>query len=69
MEIKGIGAVDILARKPGQTIAVEVETGKSNIKENLDKINHAGFDRFILFAISLMGITPCKKTIDSNSSN
>ena len=28
--VKGNGAVDILATKPGHTVVVEVETGKSN---------------------------------------
>jgi len=65
MRIKGNGAVDILAKKPGQTVAVEVETGKSNTKENLNKIRHADFDRIVLFATSPMAVAACGKVIDS----
>lgn len=63
--VKGNGAVDILATKPGQTVAVEVETGKSNTKDNLNKIKHAGFDRVVLFATSPTAVAACGKAIDS----
>ncbi|UCC99010.1 MAG: hypothetical protein JSW66_03815 [Phycisphaerales bacterium] len=65
IEIKSNGAADIVVRKPGQTIAVEVETGKWNIKEGLNKVKHTGFDRVVLFAISPMAVTPYEKIIDS----
>ena len=61
--VKGNGAIDILARKPGQTVAVEVETGKSNTGENLDKIRHAGFDRVILLATSPAAAVACQKAM------
>lgn len=64
--VKGNGAIDILARKPGQKIAVEIETGKSNIKENLNKIKDAGFDRIILMATSPVAVSECQKAVDSN---
>jgi hypothetical protein len=48
--IKGNGAVDILATRPGETAAVEIETGKSDTSENLGKIAHAEFDRIVLVA-------------------
>ena len=63
--VKGNGAVDLLAEKPGQKVAIEVETGKSNIKANLAKIRNAGFDRMVLVATSPAAIIACQKAIDS----
>jgi Holliday junction resolvase-like predicted endonuclease len=61
--VKGNGAIDILAKKPGQAIAIEVETGKSNTRENLDKIKHAGFDRVILLATSPAAAAASQKAL------
>ena len=63
--VKGNGAVDILAQKPGQNVSIEVETGKSNTKENLNKIKNAGFDRIVLFATSPVAVIACEKAINS----
>ena len=41
--MKGNGTIDVLAKIPGDTIAVEVETGKSKVKTNLNKTGKAGF--------------------------
>ena len=38
------GTVDLLAQRPNQRVAVEIETGKSDVKENLAKTLKAGFD-------------------------
>jgi predicted RecB family endonuclease len=35
------GAIDILVEEPGEKVAVEIETGKSDIKKNLNKIRVA----------------------------
>ena len=59
--VKGNGAVDILATRPGEAVAVEIETGKSDTKENLTKIAHAGFDRIVLLATSPAGSEACQK--------
>ena len=59
--VKGNGAVDILATRPGETVVVEIETGKSDTKENLTKIAHAGFDRIVLLATSPAGSEVCQK--------
>ena len=67
--VKGNGAIDLLAEKSGQRIAVEVETGKSNIKANLAKIKNAGFDRIVLVATSPAAVTACQKAVDSTESN
>ena len=52
------------ASPTGQTIAVEVETGKSNTKENLNKIKHAGFDKIVLVATSPAAFSACQKAVD-----
>ena len=50
--IKGNGAVDILVTRPGETVVVEIETGKSDTSENLAKSAHAEFDKIVLVATS-----------------
>jgi energy-coupling factor transporter ATP-binding protein EcfA2 len=65
--VKGNGAVDILATRPGETIVVEIETGRSDTKENLNKIANAGFDRIVLLATSPTGSEACQKAIASAS--
>jgi len=67
--VKGNGAVDILAEKGGTQVAVEVETGKSNIKTNLNKVRNAGFDRIVLVATSPAAVTACQKAVDSTERN
>jgi len=62
--VKGNGAIDILAQRAGERIAVEVETGKSNIKANLDKIKDAGFDRIVFVATSATAVCACQKAIE-----
>jgi Holliday junction resolvase-like predicted endonuclease len=64
--VKGNGAIDILAKKPGEHVAIEVETGKSDIKGNLNKIREEGFDRIIVIATSPTATTVCQKVIDSH---
>jgi hypothetical protein len=63
--VKGDGAIDILATKAGHQVAIEVETGKSNIKANLEKIKAGGFDKITLVATSPAAVTACQKAIDS----
>jgi hypothetical protein len=63
--VKGNGAIDILATRPGEHVAVEIETGKSNIKENLNKIAGAGFDRIVLVATSPAAVSACQRAVDS----
>jgi Holliday junction resolvase-like predicted endonuclease len=67
--VKGNGAIDLLAEGKGQKVAVEVETGKSNIKGNLNKIKKACFDRIILVATSPAAVTACQKAVDSTERN
>ena len=63
--VKGNGAIDILAQRGGQKTAVEVETGKSNIKTNLAKTKGAGFDRIVFVATSPTAVSACQKAIET----
>ena len=63
--IQGNGAVDLVAERPGERIAIEVETGKSDIQKNLTKIRNAGFDRIILLATSPEAVSACRKAADA----
>ena len=62
--IKGNGAIDLLAERPGDRAAIEVETGKSDVKANLTKIGQAGFDRVVLVATSPSAVTVCQRAVD-----
>jgi hypothetical protein len=64
--IKGNGAVDILAEKPGQRVAVEIETGKSDIQSNLANACKADFDRVVLVATSPAASGACQKAVDGH---
>jgi len=63
--IKANRAIDLLAKKPGKKIAIEIETGKSDIKANIAKTTGADFDKIILVATSPAAVSACKKAIDS----
>jgi energy-coupling factor transporter ATP-binding protein EcfA2 len=62
--VKGNGAVDILAKKPGENVAIEVETGKSDVKANIKKIKRGGFDRIVLVTTSPEAVTECQKVVE-----
>jgi energy-coupling factor transporter ATP-binding protein EcfA2 len=61
--IKGNGAVDLLAERPGERVAIEIETGKSDIPANLAKIKKGGFDRVVLVATSPEAVSLCQRAI------
>jgi hypothetical protein len=63
--IPGDGHVDLAAARPGERLAIEVETGKSDITANLDKLRGAGFDRIILVATSPSAVGACQKALHS----
>ena len=67
--IKGNGAVDLLAERPGERIAIEVETGKSDIKANLAKIKKGDFDRVVIVATSPSAVNACQSAIDAMENN
>ena len=57
--------IDLLAERPGERLSVEIETGKSNIQENIKKLRRADFDRVILVATSPAAVTACQKAVDA----
>jgi hypothetical protein len=61
--VKGNGTVDLLAERPGERVAVEVETGKSDIKENLEKLRDRGFDKIVFVATSPAAVGACQKVL------
>jgi len=65
--IKGNGDIDILAAREGERIAIEVETGKSDVRKNLSKLLDAGFDRIVILATSPEAMTVCQKAIDETN--
>ena len=63
--IPGDGAVDLVAERPGERVAIEIETGKSDIKKNVGKVKDAGCDRLVLVATSPSAVAPRQRTIAS----
>lgn len=63
--IKGNRAVDLFAQKNDEKVAIEVETGKSDIIANLEKSKDAGFDRIVLVTTSPAAISACQKAIET----
>jgi len=66
--IKGNGAIDLLAERPGLRVAVEIETGKSDVVENLTKIQKGDFNRIVLIATSPTAVTACQKATEKTKS-
>lgn len=67
--VPGDGTIDLLAERPGERIAVEVETGKSDIAENLSKLQSAGFDRVIFVATSPSAVGACQRAIQASNAD
>lgn len=63
--VPGNGLIDILAERPGERVAVEIETGRSDIQENIEKLRPSGFDKLILVATSPSAIAACQKAIQT----
>jgi hypothetical protein len=61
--IPGNGSVDLLAQRPGEKVAIEVETGKSDIEMNLANARKDGFDRIVFIATSPAAATACQRVI------
>ena len=53
-----------LAERPGQRVAVEIETGKSDIKKNLAKFKAADFDRLVVVATSPSAMSTCHRAVE-----
>ena len=61
--VAGNGAIDLLVTRPGERVAVEIETGKSDIKGNISKLRRADFDRVVLIATSPAAATTCQRIV------
>lgn len=62
--VKGNGMIDILAKKSGKQIAVEVETGKSDTLKNLKTAAKASVEKLVFIATSPVAISVCQKVIE-----
>jgi hypothetical protein len=67
--IHGDGAVDLVTERPGERVAVEIETGKSSISRNLTKLQAVGFDRVLLVATSPGAVSSCQRAINVLAGN
>jgi len=61
--VKDNGMIDILAQKPGEKIAVEVETGKSAPLTNLKNAAKAQIDKLVFVATSPSAVSVCQKVV------
>jgi hypothetical protein len=59
------GVIDLLAEDDTERVAIEVETGKSDIAENLRKLSKSPFDRIVVVATSPAAIEACQRVMDS----
>lgn len=62
--VPGDGFVDVVATRAGECVAIEVETGKSDIGANITKLRGAGFDRVVLLATSPSAVDACRRAIE-----
>jgi hypothetical protein len=62
--VPGDGVVDLLATRPGERVAIEIETGKSDIRANIKKLAAAGFERLVLIATSPAAVDGCRRALD-----
>ena len=63
--VKGNGTIDLLAERPGERVAVEIETGKSDIKGNLTKLRGCEFDQIVVIGTSPTAVTACQRAMDT----
>ena len=61
--VPGDGTVDVVAERPGERVAIEIETGKSDIAANLSKLENAGFDRVLVVATSPTAAAACQRAV------
>jgi hypothetical protein len=53
-----------LAQKGGREVVIEVETGKSDIQNNIEKIKKYPFDRVILMATNPTAVGKCQRAVE-----
>jgi len=59
-------SVDVVATKNGKQIAIEVETGRSDILSNINKCLQAKFDKIIVVAINEKIESKVKSLLENN---
>jgi hypothetical protein len=59
--IPGDGVVDLVAENDRERVAIEVETGKSDIAQNVRKLAGAPFDRVVILATSPAAMEACQR--------
>jgi len=57
--------VDLVAERPDERMAVEIETGKSHISANIKKLRATDFDRVLVLATSPSAVTQCQRALSS----
>ena len=62
--VPGDGFVDVVAERPGERVAIEIETGKSDVKANPRNALAAEFDRVIVVATTPAAATTCQRAVD-----
>jgi hypothetical protein len=62
--VPGDGVVDVVAENDRERVAIEVETGKSDIAENIRKLAGAPFDRIVLVATSPAAMAACQRALE-----
>jgi len=62
--VPGDGFVDVVAERSGERVAIEIETGKSDIRANIEKLRDAEFNRVILMATSPAAAAACQRAIE-----
>ena len=65
LAVPGDGVVDLVAENDTARVAIEVETGKSDVAENVRKSRGAGFNRIVLFATSPTAVEVCQRVISA----
>ncbi|MEM1354998.1 MAG: DUF87 domain-containing protein [Planctomycetota bacterium] len=53
--------IDVWAQKEGELVAIEVETGKSDIKASIQKLHDSGAHHRILLATSAAAVAACQR--------
>jgi hypothetical protein len=61
--VPGDGFIDVLAVNGSETLAVEIETGRSDIRKNVTKLQEAGYERIVLLATSPEANIVCDKVV------
>jgi len=63
--VPGDGIVDVVATRANERLAIEIETGKSDIRINIEKTQQKGFDRVILIATAPSAVSACQRALET----